>query len=306
MHLNLMETERCYLSAMKDMQDTYNSARPARGLIRHDGFDFGYAIEGQGRVLLIPGSAIYYPRCFVGSLRRHRQLVFLDHRGFARPRRDLEARDGALETALADIETLRRRLGITDCDVLGHSGHGYMALDYARHFLPPNARVILVGTGPSHASQHMQAAETRWQQQAFASRKAQFARDLKWMDRAIADAPEQRFVWMCLGMAARSWVDPSYDARPLWQGVRVNMPVIDSLWGGAFCSYDPSPALRQLGQRLLIMMGQQDYLVAPPECWMPYLEQAPDVQLHLFDHSSHTPQLEEPEAFTAKLLDFLG
>lgn len=288
------------------MRDTTHPTRPARGLIRHDGFDFGYAIEGQGRPLLIPGSSLYYPRCLGDSLRQQRQLVFLDHRGFARCHRALELRDATLATTLADIETLRRHLGIEDCDVLGHSGHGYMALEYGRRFLPASARVVTVATGPNHAPQHMQAAEMRWNQQASASRKAQLARDLQVMDRAIAQEPDQRFIWMCLGLAARSWVDPSYDARPLWQGVRVNMPVIDSLWGAEFAAYDPAPALRQLGQRLLITMGRQDYLVAPPECWQPYLAQASDVQLHLFKQSSHTPQLEETEGFAAKLLDFLG
>jgi proline iminopeptidase len=54
-----------------------------QGVIACDGFNLQYRIEGEGRPVLVVGSALYYPRCFSGNLRHHLKLAFMDHRGFA-------------------------------------------------------------------------------------------------------------------------------------------------------------------------------------------------------------------------------
>lgn len=281
-------------------------ARRGQGFLRRDDFHLGYAIEGQGAPLLIPGSHIYYPRSFSRYLRQHRTLIFVDHRGFARCDRPLAPRDMQLDTILDDIEALRRHLDLGRCDVLGHSGHGYMALDYARRFPDHVGRVVLVGTGPSQAPAHMQAAQHAWETRAEPERRALLARDLPLMEADIRTAPERRFVWMCLGMAARSWYNPGYDARPLWDGVTTQMPIFDALWGETFAGYPIREALADISAPLLICMGRHDYLVAPAESWAPLLADAPGAQIAVFDRSGHTPQLEEPDAFDKRLLDFLS
>lgn len=286
-----------------------NSNQPARrwqGCLCRDGFHLTYTIEGQGRPLLIIGSALFYPRSFSTALRAQLQLVFVDHRGFARCDRPLAPCDAELETIVADIEALRRHLRLDQIDVLGHSGHGYMALDYARSYPDHLGKLVLVATGPSHAPAHMQAAEQIWQARAEPERKAQLARDLAVMEANIAADPDRRFVWMCLGMGARSWADPAYDARWLWKGVATHMPIFDRLWGDIFRDYPIEQALTQVKSQVLICMGGQDYLVAPAQSWAPYLAQAPHVRMQIFGQSGHTPQLEEPEAFDRVLLDFLA
>jgi proline iminopeptidase len=287
------------------MSTSYQLARRRQGRFYRDGFHLSYSIEGQGRPLLIIGSTLFYRRTFSAALRENRQLVFIDHRGFAPCDRPLAPRDADLVTIVADMDALRRHLALGRIDVLGHSGHGYMALEFARRFPASVGKVVLVGTGPSHAPRDMQAAETRWQIGAGPDRKAQLARDLALMERNIAAEPHRRFVWMCLGMAARSWADPGYDASWLWQGVETHMPIFDRLWGESFRDYPTEQALNQIKEPILICMGQQDFLVAPAETWAPHLATAPHARLHLFPHSGHTPQLEEAEAFDATLLAFL-
>ena len=53
----------------------------------------------------------------------------------------------------------------------------------------------------------------------------------------------------------------------------------------------------------LLISGRHDE--ATPETVRPYFELIPDVRWEIFEDSSHTPHLEEPERFMQVLLDYL-
>ncbi len=58
------------------------------GICHSDGFDLAYRIEGEGAPILVIGSAVYYPRLFSSDIKQKYQWVFVDHRGFAKPKRE--------------------------------------------------------------------------------------------------------------------------------------------------------------------------------------------------------------------------
>ena len=279
--------------------------QPVQGCLCRDGFTLGYQIVGEGDPLLIIGSHVFYPRVFSKDLRRTRQLIFVDHRGFAHADRAIEPRDCTLETIMDDLSALCCALNLTRVDVLGHSGHGYMALEFARCRPDLVRKTVVVATGPSHAPEHMAYGERIWKMLAAPERKLRLTRDLEVMQHRIESEPEQRFIWMCLGLAARSWFNPCFDATDLWQGVQVNTPVFDALWGGAFCNFDAAGALLALEQPPLICLGRHDYLVAPEETWLPLVPANNAPEFALFERSSHTPPLEEPELFNDVLQRYL-
>lgn len=288
------------------MTSCNDRSRFLSGHLAYDGFDFGYCLDGEGKPLLIVGSSIYYPRTFSADLRRHRRLCFIDHRGFARCRRAVAASDGDLATVVEDIERLRLHLGLGKVDVLGHSGHGYIALAYAAAHPEAVEHVVVVATGPSHAAEHMSALEDRWQAVAEPERHRRFEADIASLAGDIAAEPERRFVHMCLRMGARSWFDPAYDARPLWAGVATHMTVFDRLWGETFRDIDTSALLGTITAPILLALGRHDYLVAPAETWERYRPLARDLTTQLFEQSAHTPQLEESALFDAALRAFLN
>lgn len=279
--------------------------KPQRGLIHRDGYDLGYTIEGRGDPLLVIGSHVFYPRTFSQNLRRNRRLICIDHRGFALAKRGIEARDCDLGTVVDDVSAICSELGLSRVDVMGHSGHGYMALEVARRRPGLVGKCIVVATGPSHSQEHMAYGERIWEMLAAPERKRRLVLDMEQAARRTADEPDKRFIWMCLGMAARSWFDPFFDASGLWDGVHVNMPVFDRLWGETFRDFEAAGALRDIAAPLLICMGRHDHLVAPLETWLPIVPQDKPPVFALFERSAHTPQLEEPEHFDAVLLDFL-
>ncbi|WP_264212163.1 alpha/beta fold hydrolase [Leisingera thetidis] len=275
------------------------------GRIYQDGYTLGYSIEGEGDPLLIIGSHVFYPRTFSAGLRGKRTLIFIDHRGFAQADRGVEARDCSLETITCDISAMCSALGLSRLDVLGHSGHGYMALEFARRRPDLVRKTVVVATGPSHSPAYMAYGERIWDMLAAPERKRRLAQDLEWMAAKIEAEPQNKFIWMCLGLAARSWFNPCFDASDLWQGVHVNMPVFDSLWGDVFRDFDPATVLQEIKSPLLICMGRHDHLVAPLETWLPLIAENRQPVFALFERSAHTPQLEEAERFDETLLNFL-
>ncbi|WP_112661696.1 alpha/beta fold hydrolase [Microvirga flavescens] len=275
-----------------------------RGTIRSGFFDLGYSIEGEGQPVLVIGSAVYYPRVFSENLRRSLKLVFADHRGFAQGSGE-ENPDYSLQRVLADIDLVREKLGFDKVVILGHSGHGYMALEYAKAYPQHVSHVVMVATGPSHSAAHMAALERHWQEAACPERKERLDADMATLGEAIAAAPDKRFIAFCLKMGARSWFDHSFDASALWADVHVNMPMFDTMWGEVFRDIDIAKGLDKLDVPVFLSLGRFDYLVAPYQTWEAYRPHFRDLTVRVFDKSSHTPQFEESALFHAELLGWL-
>jgi proline iminopeptidase len=277
-----------------------------RGTIHSGPFELAYSIEGEGKPALVIGSAVYYPRIFSQNLRQSLKLVFVDHRGFAQVSGDIAPSDYTLDVVLDDIELVRRHLGLEKVIVIGHSGHGYMALEYAKRYPRHVSHVVMIATGPSHSAAHNAVTEQYWQESVCPERKAQLERDLAGLPAEIEAAPEKRFVTFCVRMGARSWYDHTFDAAPLWEGVDVNMPVFDHLWGEAFRDIDIAQGLEGLDIPVFLAIGRQDYLVAPCATWEPYRERFKDLTMRVFEKSGHTPPFEESVLFDVELLQWLS
>ena len=251
--------------------------REETGTIPAGPFNLAYRVEGVGQPVLVVGSALYYARVLSPALRACVRLAFVDHRGFGRPHAPYGPADYTLDAVLDDVEAPRQRLGLGRVVVLGHSGHGLLALEYAKRYPEGVSHVVVVAAGPGHAPEHAAAAE-----------------------------PGRRFVAFCLAMAARSWADPAFDAAPLWHGVRPNMDVVDHLWGEALRDLDVGAGLAELAAPVLLAAGRLDYLVAPVSAWGPYRAAFRDLTVRVFEGSGHTPPFEEPEAFAAELVGWLA
>ncbi|QRN97964.1 alpha/beta hydrolase [Archangium violaceum] len=276
-----------------------------RGTVRSGSFELHYSMEGSGRPAIVIGSALYYPRTFSDELRRSLRLVFVDHRGFAHSSKEEPASEYALDLLLADVERVREHLGLDEVIIIGHSGHGYMALEYAKKYPRHVSHVVMICTGPSHGAAHNQLKEQYWEEAVCPERKAKQERDLKLLPGEIAAAPERRFITYCLRMGARSWYDPEFDATELWKGVHVNMTMFDHVFGEVFRDIDITKGLDALDLPVFLAMGRFDYLVAPYSAWAPYREHFRDLTVRVFDRSGHTPQLEESRLFDAELLHWL-
>lgn len=276
------------------------------GTIECDNFQLHYQIEGSGKPVMVIGSAIYYPRTFSENLRDHLQLIFMDHRGFTPPGPILDKSLFSLDVILDDINRLRQKLGLEKIIIMGHSGHGFMALEYAKKYPNYVSHVVLIGMGPSNSTKNQEISDQYFQDSVCPKRKAILEENLKQLPQEIQADPYNRFITFCLRFGARSWYDYEFDASNLWKDVKVNMQIIDYLWGEVFRDIDITKELEEFNKPVFLGLGQFDFLVAPFFTWYPITKKFKNMTIRLFEKSSHTPQFEEPELFDRELLTWLS
>ncbi|BDG78641.1 AB hydrolase superfamily protein YclE [Bacillus subtilis] len=276
-----------------------------KGICYSDGFDLSYCIEGEGAPILVIGSAVYYPRLFHQDIKQNYQWIFADHRGFAKPARALRPEDQSLDAVLDDIEAIRRHLQLKDFIIMGHSGHAFMALEYARKYPEHVRKAVLLNSAPDNSQKRQRDSEAFFRETASPERKKRFEKDIASLAGDIEKDPERRFVHMCIRAEAKSFYKERTNAAALWEGVDTNMPIIDELWGHTFAQMNLIQRLADVHVPVYIGLGRYDYLVAPVSLWDAIDGIYPHVKKVIFEKSGHQPMLEEPQTFRQSLMEWI-
>jgi proline iminopeptidase len=277
------------------------------GTIAAGRFRLRYRLEGTGSPTIAIGSAIQGPRLFSAQLREHLRLVFLDHRGFAASPGPVDTAEFALDTLVDDIERARQEIGLGRVAVLGHSGHALMALEYAKKYPAHVSHVIMISMAPDLSATSAAAAERYWQESVSPERKAAMEENLRRLpDETLAQLPlQERFIRSYVRNGPRIWYDPRFDSSPLWEGVEVNLDMIDHVWGHVLRDIDITQGLATFDRPVFLALGRYDFVVAPPSAWDALRPQFRDLTVRVFERSGHTPQYEEAALFDAELVRWM-
>jgi proline iminopeptidase len=275
------------------------------GYVYSSGFKLQYIVEGNGTPTIVVGSSLYYSRTFSKNLRNSLKLAFVDHRGFSPPYNCKDTSLFQLDSLVDDIELVRKKLGFDKIIVIGHSGHAFMALEYAKKYPANVSHVVMMCVGPNYSREGHLAAERYLNDSVCPERKAALAKNLTRLPEEISAAPEKAFITYCLLMGPKSWFDYNYDATKLWEGIEVNMAMFDYVWGEVFRDIDITENLDKLQAPVLLALGRYDYLVPPPYMWEGVRDKFSNLTIRIFEKSSHAPHFEEPELFDKELLDWL-
>ena len=91
---------------------------------------------------------------------------------------------------------------------------------------------------------------------------------------------------------------------------RLSQPVYHAMWGpsefhatGTLRDYDRTERLHELTVPTLFLCGRYDEATPAATAW--YQRLVAGSELVIFEHSSHMPQLEEPERYVQVVRDFL-
>ncbi len=277
------------------------------GIIRSGQFDLEYRIEGTGPTALVIGFPNYYSRIYSENLRSHLRMVFVDHRGSAASPGPVERTEFDLERLIEDIELVRENLRLGPIIAIGHSGHSYMALEYAKKYPDNVSHVVMIGTGPDLGASSRDARDRHWEEFASDERKAAFEENRRNMpDEQLAELPPgEAFIKNYIRNSPRGWYDPHFDSTPLWEGVDVNMDMFDYVWGELFRDIDVTRGLETFDRPVFLALGRHDFLGATPSAWDPITDRFADVTVRIFEESGHTPQFDEPELFDTELLAWI-
>jgi len=202
------------------------------GTVERDGFTLEWVREGRGLPMMVLGARHFYPRYFPQSLREHFEIVFCDLRRFTAATPDgFDINTITRDTFSEDVEAVRRATGLDRPLVVGQSVHGAMALEYARHSPDRVRGVVAVAPMPPAGSRDGSEPEADFfRRDAGAERLAAHQRNLATRRVPTSIETSQDFIDDYVVYDAQGWYDYDFDCSALWDGVEVNLPVIDHVW----------------------------------------------------------------------------
>lgn len=274
-------------------------------IINRDGVKLFYEIEGDGLPCLVPTLANHsiYSNTFSPGIREHLRLAFCHLRGTAKSTW-LPVDDLTIGSAVEDLDTVRQELGLERVAVLGHSGHSYFALDYARLHPDETAAVILIGPSPA-----WRGSERGDYWKSFASDERKQVLSEQWARLSEEDqsgaASGEAWVRRYVAMGPRYWYEPRFDASALWgDDPAINIAFFDRFWGNLFPAYDHSRTFAEIACPVFIAVGRYDF-ASVPAIWEEEAKKFPHAECHVFERSGHFPMYEEQELFDRRLIDWL-
>jgi proline iminopeptidase len=222
------------------------------------------------------------------------RLVAYDHRGHGRSSRAPE------ETYTQDqlVEDLRGLCRVLRADrpiLFGTSAGGFVSLLYAGRYPDALRALILVGTAGSH--HFMARATANMERRGTSAMRAAY--QALWND-SITDPEEFRRAFETIlplyyhdpRRAPASLVDREFD------------PVTRRALVRDYARYDARPGLARIRVPTFVAVGRHDW-ICPVEESEEIARAIPGAELHIFEHSGHSPHVEEAPAFLEAVRRFL-
>jgi proline iminopeptidase len=276
-------------------------------MTRVGGLNLYYSIDGRGTAVVIPSLAgsPFYERSFFLGTRDDLQTVHVELRG---NRSDVGVVDGLTIAQLSDsLSDFLDAINLRKIVLLGHSGHGFLAMDFAARHPDRVSHLILAGAAPTFGDEFHAESARYWEMLASPERKALDAENQKRLaserDRLSSDdAIVRAYV---LG-APRLFFDPHFDCTFLWAGNHASPAIWDRFWGagGEWTRFDAAKILPAIKCPTLIIAGLCDFVV-PPTLWYRTKDLIAAHEYVLLDRSGHNPQFEEAARFDRTVLDWL-
>jgi proline iminopeptidase len=277
-----------------------------KGFVERDEIKFHYSIEGEGPTTLVIGSAVYFAKIFSQDLRKHLRLVFVDWRGFAELSGP-ENIDISLDDLLEDIEYIRQKLDIKKCIIMGMTGHGLLALEYAKKYPQYVTQVIMISLNPGYKPDYDALAERYWEESVWPERKEAFAKLMQRLpDEALAKLPLNiRLDREYERDAPKGFYDYTFDTTIFDDGSHINIKLWNHLFNTLLRHLDITKGLDTFNIPVFIAFGRFDFLAAPPAVWDPIRPHFKSLRVRIFERSGHSAPYEEAALFNQEILEWI-
>lgn len=284
---------------------------PREGYVEVEGGRVFFRVfgSGDGAPLLClhggPGFAHDYiePLAAVGD--GERPVIFYDQLGCGASDRPSNASLWRIDRFLDELDAVREHLGLAEVHLLGHSWGGCLAASYLLD--GRSAPLSLILASPL-------LSVDRWLEDAGRLR-SEMPEDV----REVLDQHEKTGYTGCPEYTAATLqfykrhlcrVDPWPDElERTWSAAGLH--VYEAMWGptefyatGTLRGYDLSGRLAEIMVPTLFTCGQYDE--AAPGTIAAFAERVRGAETIVFERSSHTPHLEERDAYAAAIGDFIA
>lgn len=246
-----------------------------------------------------PGSDHTGFRAPLAPLTQKLQLVYFDHRGSGRSARGDKSKY-TLDENVEDMEALRRYLGLGPIVSIGTSYGGMVAIAHAARYPDSVSQLILVVTAAHSAfiqrsreivAQRGTAEQVAWCEDLYAGR---------------IDTPEKlRDYHHVMGPLYARRFDPAGSMERLARGIHSSDALNAAFAPGGFMhTMDLRPELAAIRAPTLIIAGRHDWICAP-EFSEEIHRLISGSKLRIFEQSSHSIRVDEPERLRKEILDFV-
>lgn len=279
-------------------------------LTSEDGRRLAYKRTGSGPTLVCHGGGPGFSSLYLGDLGgldERLELILLDPRGTGGSDRPADPRAYAIEDYVADLEELRRHLGVERIDLLGHSHGGVVTIAYAARHPERVERLILASTlarwGPENQAA-MEAgvaacADEPWYPDAKAALEAEqagdFSTDEEMEELAFREFP---FYFAHFGDKERAYLETL-------RADSTNSDTLRYFNEEIFPTFDLRPDLEKITAPTLVITGADDFITGPVPA--ADIEQGlADVSKVIIPNCGHFIYFEAPEAFCEAVVSFLA
>lgn len=247
-----------------------------------------------------PGSDHTGLRIGFSPLSDRMQVVYFDHRGSGRSARGDKSRY-TLEENADDMEALRQHLGLGAIVSMGTSYGGMVAMRHAIRYPHSVSRLVLIVTAAHSGfiARSREIAATRGTPEQQAWVEALYAGRIDTPGKLGAFHHEMGPLYAMKFDAAASL---KRQALAIHSPDALNMAFAP---GGFMHSYDLRPKLGAIRVPTLILAGRQDWICAP-EFSEEIHALIPQSKLVIFENSSHSMRLDEPEGMRREIAAFVG
>ena len=263
--------------------------------------------EGTGvPVVVVHGAAAlghYYTRPLMDSLAREFQVIGYDQRGCGRSS-DLPMHEITADAHLADLEGLRRVLGLERLNLVAHSLGAYLALLYAARHPETTGSLVLAATAPPFIPEMMEAFGLAFRQRRTpedVARLSQLRRSEGIKTREPSAMEEYLRILYLPFFKDRdnaSRLNLSFTKASARHVVEAEDAIIPQV-----LEMKPGDRLREITCPTLVVHASLD---AIPQAFAVLLaEQIPGAELAILDDASHFAFLEDPTKFNDAVIPFL-
>jgi pimeloyl-ACP methyl ester carboxylesterase len=253
--------------------------------------DLYYETHGEGNPLLLVAGLASDSQSWQTVMERlaSRFLVItMDNRGVGRTQ-PLDCTT-SINLMADDCMTLVRHLGFSSVNLLGHSMGGFVAQDFAIRYPASVERLVLAGTLPANSKRN----------------KDLFGDWASCLDQGVDPELWFRniFFWI---FSPRFFEDERAVAEALRFAVEYPYPQSPIAFRNqvlAIAGFNPTGVLPLITARTLVLAGTEDLLFPPQEC-AGFAQQLPHAAFKQIDKAAHAIHMENPQAFTEAVLNFL-
>jgi proline iminopeptidase len=233
------------------------------------------------------------------------RVVAYDQLGCGESDRPSDPSLWTIERYALEVETVREALGLGRVHLLGQSWGGWLSIEYGVTFPRSLKTVILEDTcgDMPHLVGELERLRAALGPETVAMMQQHEAE-------GTLDHPEYQAAITILNYRhvcrLKEWPAPLHRSLEGW-----NMDIYRTMQGpneflytGNLKNWNRVSDMHRITAPALITVGKYDELT--PACALRMKHALPAAELVVFPNSSHTPFYEEPEAYYAVLLDFLG